>query len=337
MPLAREASSTRPESAQMPIVAGSGSARGSRGEAPRCAIKAFSATAAMHLLERDAVAVGVAHHEPSGAPIRGFRLDHDVRALGNRLEAAVDVVDVEVHGGARAVRLDFPAGGLGALREHDLDAAARKDGAALSSVLAPVLRHLPHEHIAIEGERRVEIRRLDEEVMEAVDHAARAPAFFPYSCASTTVRAVMLMMRRTVAVGVRMCTGRAAPRRIGPTVMPAPPTTLSKLNEMLAASSVGMMRRLASPFSRVLGNALARTSSESAASPCISPSTSSSGMRARISSSAARIFTAEGASLVPKLECETRATFGARPKPRTSSAASIGISRSCSSDGSTFT
>ena len=30
----------------------------------------------------------------------------------------------------------------------------------------------------------------------------------------------MLTMRRTVADGVRMCTGRAAPRRMPPTVMP---------------------------------------------------------------------------------------------------------------------
>ena len=60
-------------------------------------------------------------------------------------------------------------------------------------------------------------------------------------------------------------------------------------------------------------------------------------MRARISASAARIFTADGASLVPKLECETRATFGASPKRRISSLASIVISRSCSGEGSTFT
>ena len=36
--------------------------------------------------------------------------------------------------------------------------------------------------------------------------------------ASTTVSAVMLTMRRTVADGVRMCTGAAQPSRIGPTV-----------------------------------------------------------------------------------------------------------------------
>src|SRR2546422_6881225 len=51
-----------------------------------------------------------------------------------------------------------------------------------------------------------------------------------------------------------------------------------------------------------------------AASPCISPSISSSGASERISSSAVRIFCAEGASLVPKLECESRAALGTTPK-----------------------
>ena len=86
---------------------------------------------------------------------------------------------------------------------------------------------------------------------------------------------------------------------MGPTVMPDPPTTLSRLNEMFAASTHGMMSRLASPCSRELGKATRRTSSERAASPCISPSTSRSGRLAASISIAVRIFTAEGASLVP--------------------------------------
>ena len=77
-----------------------------------------------------------------------------------------------------------------------------------------------------------------------------------------------------------MCTGRAAPSRIGPMVTPPPAAVLSRLKEMLAASRVGMMSRFASPFSLVRGNTLSRISSESAASPCISPSISRSG-RAR--------------------------------------------------------
>ena len=42
--------------------------------------------------------------------------------------------------------------------------------------------------------------------------------------------------------------------------------------------------------------------------------------------SAARIFCAVGDSTVPKLECDSKATFGAMPKRRTSSAASTVIS-----------
>src|SRR5881628_1040352 len=74
--------------------------------------------------------------------------------------------------------------------------------------------------------------------------------------APATVTAVMLTTRRTVADGVRMCTGRAAPSRIGPMVTPPPPAVLSRLNEMFAASRFGMMRRFASPRSFELGRAL---------------------------------------------------------------------------------
>jgi hypothetical protein len=106
---------------------------------------------------------------------------------------------------------------------------------------------------------------------------------------------------------------------------------------MLAASRVGMTRRFASPFRREFGNAWCRTSSESAASACISPSISRWGRRSWMRANAARIFAAEGASLVPKLECETSATLGVNPKRRISSAASVVISRICSGVGSRFT
>ena len=114
---------------------------------------------------------------------------------------------------------------------------------------------------------------------DAVDHAARAyrlrdrrSAHFPVSAsptsecrpayssdgclcvvASTTVSAVMLTMRRTVADGVRMCAGFATPSSIGPSVTPEPAATLSRLNAMFAASTVGMMRRLASPLQPRIG------------------------------------------------------------------------------------
>src|SRR4029078_8170161 len=51
---------------------------------------------------------------------------------------------------------------------------------------------------------------------------------------STTVSAVMLTIRRTVADGVRMFTGLATPSRIGPSVTPEPDAAFSRLNEMFA-------------------------------------------------------------------------------------------------------
>jgi hypothetical protein len=47
--------------------------------------------------------------------------------------------------------------------------------------------------------------------------------------ASATVNAVMLMMRRTVAEGVRMCTGCAAPSSTGPIAMPPPAAVFNRL------------------------------------------------------------------------------------------------------------
>ena len=47
--------------------------------------------------------------------------------------------------------------------------------------------------------------------------------------ASATVSAVMLTIRRTVAEGVRMCTGLAAPSSTGPMAMPPPAVVLSRL------------------------------------------------------------------------------------------------------------
>src|SRR6185437_4269863 len=337
MPSASAASSTRPEGAQMPTVAGSRSARGSRtprsrgaeGAARPCTLAATGT----QLLEGDEVPVGILEDEPARPPVRRLGLRHDVRAGREGLEARIDVVDVEVDGG--------PRGAAGLLRERNLDPAAGEHDAAARAVAAPLARHLPAEDVAIERDRPVEVRRRDEEVVEAVGHGVLAQEvrcwwWFCAFCASTTASAVMLMMRRTVADGVRMCTGFAAPSRIGPTVMPYPPTVFRRLNAMFAASRVGITSRFASPFRRELGNAARRTSSESAASACISPSISSAGMRSWMRARASRIFTAEGALLDPKLEWETSATFAVRPKRRISSTAREVISRSCSGVGSWF-
>src|SRR5690606_8115197 len=68
---------------------------------------------------------------------------------------------------------------------------------------------------------------------------------------SVTAQAVMLTLRRIVAEGVWMCTGRAAPSSTGPMVTLLPAVDLSRLYAMLAASMLGSTSRLASP-SRVL-------------------------------------------------------------------------------------
>ena len=59
-------------------------------------------------------------------------------------------------------------------------------------------------------------------------------------------------------------------------------------------------------------------------------------MALRISARAWRILRALGELLAPKLECDSSATFGTRPKPATAVAASAVISASCSAVGSTF-
>ena len=101
----------------------------------------------------------------------------------------------------------------------------------------------------------------------------------PCIIASTAVTALMLMMPRTVVVGSKTCAGLATPSRTGPIVTPWLDTTRKQLMVMFAASRFGMISRFASPLSLVFGNTRSRTTRDSAASPCISPSTSSSGAR----------------------------------------------------------
>ena len=120
-------------------------------------------------------------------------------------------------------------------------------------------------------------------------------------------------------------------------VTPPPEAVFSRLKAMFAASSVGITRRFASPRNRERGNTRRRISSESAASPCISPSASSWGARSAMSCSARRILAAEGMSTEPKLEADSSATLGVRPKRRTSSAASKVISATFSASGSAVT
>src|SRR5665647_2815630 len=111
--------------------------------------------------------------------------------------------------------------------------------------------------------------------------------------ALATASAVMFTMRRTVAEGLRTCTEEAAPSRMGPTVTPCPLVILSTLKRMLAASRFGQISTLASPLSLLSIRAVRRMSSDKAASPCSSPSHSTSGAIWQNSSCARRILTAD--------------------------------------------
>ena len=133
--------------------------------------------------------------------------------------------------------------------------------------------------------------------------------------------------------GVTMCTGFDAPSRIGLTATPDD-VAFKRLKAMLALSRLGMISRLAAPCSREFGKISSRMNGDSAASACISPSASRSDAQPLSNASAWRILTDEGVSASPKLECETNATLGSMPKRRTSSAAIIAISASCSAVGS---
>ena len=63
-----------------------------------------------------------------------------------------------------------------------------------------------------------------------------------------------------------MCTGLAAPSRIPPTVIPPPTVTRSALYVMFAASTFGMISRLASVVRRESGNSMSRIVVDRAAS-----------------------------------------------------------------------
>ena len=103
----------------------------------------------------------------------------------------------------------------------------------------------------------------------------------------------MFTILLTVADGVSTCTGAFAPSSIGPTVTPCPPVIFRTLNRMFAESSVGQISRLASPPRLVSIRLSRRIFSESAASPCSSPSHSMSGAISWNRSRARRIFAAE--------------------------------------------
>ncbi|MNQ88329.1 hypothetical protein D3C85_1035860 [compost metagenome] len=80
-----------------------------------------------------------------------------------------------------------------------------------------------------------------------------------------------------------------------------------------------------------------RSASSSAQSPCISPSTSSSGAASRTSSSAWRILAPDAELPEPKFERDSNATFGARFMRAICWAAITVNSAICSAVGSSLT
>ena len=120
-------------------------------------------------------------------------------------------------------------------------------------------------------------------------------------------------------------------------VTPLPMVILSTLNRMLAASRLGQTSRLASPCSVLSATARSRSVADRALSPCISPSHMMPGCRSRNRSRARRTFSADGRCEEPKLECDTKASRGGRPKLLTSSAAILAIAVSSSALGSSLT
>ncbi|MNV73208.1 hypothetical protein D3C71_1663440 [compost metagenome] len=106
---------------------------------------------------------------------------------------------------------------------------------------------------------------------------------------------------------------------------------------MLPESTFGHTSRLASPFKVDDGRMRMRSASSSAQSPCISPSTSSSGAASRTSSSAWRILAPDAELPEPKFERDSNATFGARFMRAICWAAITVNSAICSAVGSSLT
>src|SRR5450759_3868129 len=102
------------------------------------------------------------------------------------------------------------------------------------AVMNRKIRHVG-EPVAGEGQFRSDHVKCGTQVGGSCASRTRQLYWASRALASTTASAVMLTMRLTVAVGVKICADLATPRRMGPTVTLSP-SALSKLKEMLAAS-----------------------------------------------------------------------------------------------------
>src|SRR6185369_8367719 len=158
-------------------------------------------------------------------------------------------------------------------------------------------------------------------------------AVAPASPACSAVMAATLKMSSEEAPRERSLHGRLIPWRIGPTAR-ANANRWASLYAMLPASSEGKTSTFALPPTALSGAFRADTSATSAASPCNSPSTASSGDLSRIRASALRTRSTLGPTPLPRVPNESNATRGSSPTiRRRSRAAARAMSASCSAVG----
>src|SRR5215472_5026387 len=202
-------------------------------------------TKAAHRRDLAAFVINVGRHvDFTSLPIEANHLANAIaEAMPMRLRQEVDFVDCEIHtSGGDLVQQGLPKMRARFVNQGDI-------GELAPAELVPQLGHkLETAGAAADHNDSVKIGALAGHFQAPSRHSAailtlsRAPA----CAASTTARAVMLRMPRTVAVCVRMCADFAVPRRMGPTVMPPPAATRKRLYAMLPASRLGIINRFAS-------------------------------------------------------------------------------------------
>ena len=214
------------------------------------------------------------------------------------------------------------------------DAPVPPRGRRVRPVAGPSARPRPALHSG--GRQPAAPGARDAPASEGARQAA-GPAVRPAS-ASATVRAVMLTMRRTVAEAVRMCTGLVCTEQHRSDRDAAAGGRLQQVVGDVGGVDVGQHQQV--------GVALQGASAASCLPRAHRPARRRRAFRrplrarapgSRSSASVRRIFCALGWSLVPKLECDSSAALGLRPKRCISSAAMTVISASSSALGSALT
>src|SRR5215207_4857959 len=248
----------------------------------------------------------------------------ELRELEQCLEVVVQIREAEL-----------PALLADLLRErHEHPEAGAVDVARLAEVdeklaLAPLqlVEHLLFQLLPV-ADDQLAFHVDDDDVVLLLDREAHvlSPSgtipccVFGAPAAWRAVMAATLIMSSETAPRERSLHGRASPWRIGPTAL-APASRCTSLYAMLPASSVGKTSTLARPATGLAGAFRAATEAASAASPCNSPSTRSSGARSRTSPTAARTASTLEPRPLPRVLNERSATRGSSPTMRRRSAA----------------